>query len=179
MTRAALAVCVLLLATAAGCASGPAERDGAGGASASGATPSSTAAGGRAVLVTEDDPSLPRGCRPAEVAGLLGELFDALNRDDIDAAGALVIDRQMLRLLTRPASGRPLRLRAVIVGLGNGLGQIEFRAAGDLIGKGAVDCETRRLVAVGLGVERAPMAPLCGRSPRGRDAPLACVRHWS
>jgi hypothetical protein len=112
------------------------------------------------------------------VAGLLGELFDALDRDDLDAARALVIDREVLRLVKRPAAGRPLRLRAVIVGLGNGLGQIEFRAAGRLVGKGAVDCETRRLVAVGLGREHARTTPICGRRPP-RSAALACVRHWS
>jgi hypothetical protein len=174
MTPRALAVCVLLAATPVGCASVAAERDGT-----SGATPSATAPGVRDVVVSEDDPSLPRGCRPAEIAGLLGELFDALNRGHVDAARALVIDPQMLPLLERPAAGRPLRLRAVIVGLGNGLGQIEFRAAGGLVGKGAVDCEARRFVAVGLGVERARMAPLCGRRARGQGAPLACVRHWS
>jgi hypothetical protein len=169
MTPAALAACVLLAATAVGCASAPAEREGASGA----------AGAGRGVVVTEDDRSLPRGCRPAEIAGLLGDLFDALNRGDVDAAGALVIDRQMLPLLERPAAGRPLRLQAVIVGLGNGLGQIEFRAAGGLIGKGAVDCATRRLVAVGLGVKHVRMAPLCGPRSRGKGAALACVRHWS
>jgi hypothetical protein len=72
-----------------------------------------------------------------------------------------------------------LRLRAVIVGYANGLGQIEFRAAGRLHGKGAVDCETGRLVAVGLGLERERMAPLCGRPHRPVAAALACARDLS
>ena len=76
-------------------ASAPGARGGTAGASgALGAT-----AGGRTVVVTEDDRSLPPGCRPAEIAGLLGDLFEALNRRDADAAGDFVIDRQMLRLL--------------------------------------------------------------------------------
>ncbi len=48
--------------------------------------------------------SLPSGCRPAEVARLLDELFDALNRGDEEAAAALVVDREMLALLKRPAA---------------------------------------------------------------------------
>jgi hypothetical protein len=146
MTRAAIAVYALFAATAFGC---PGE--------ASDRAPAPVAAGTN-VVVTEDDHSLPRGCRPAEVAVLLEQLFGALNRGDRQAAAALVIDREMLALLSRPAHGRTLRLRAVIVGFANGLGQIEFRAAGRLEGKGAVDCKTRRLVAVGLGAERGRMS---------------------
>jgi len=115
--------------------------------------------------------ALPSGCRPAEVASLLDELFDALNRGHRAAAAALLVDREMLAMLERPAARRPLRLQSVIVGFANGLGQIEFRAAGRLGGKGAVDCETRRLVAIGLGAEHERMAPLCG----GRRA---CARDW-
>jgi hypothetical protein len=136
-------------------------------------------AGDQRVAVTERGSRLPPGCRPAEVAGLLGELFDALNRADRQRARALVLDPEMLGLIERPAGGHPLRLRAVIVGYANGLGQIEFRAAGRLHGKGAVDCETRRLVAVGLGLEREHMAPLCGPSQHPARATLACARDWS
>jgi hypothetical protein len=109
------------------------------------------------VAAIEDDTSLPPGCRPVEVAQLLDGLFDALNRRDDDAAAALVADRELLALLERPAAGRPLRLVAVIVDFANGLGQIEFRAADRLVGKGAIDCETRKVVATGLGAghERA------------------------
>ena len=74
-------------------------------------------------------------------------------------------------LLERPAAGRPLRLVAVIVGFANGLGQIEFRGSDRLVGKGAIDCETRKVVAIGLGAEHERMAPLCA----GRRA---CARHW-
>jgi hypothetical protein len=161
MTRAALALCVLLAAAAMGCAGEGAHR------------------ADRALHDRASGPRLPRGCRPAEVAGLLHELFGALNRGEREAAAALVIDPAMLRRLERAAAGRPLRLRAVIVGFGNGLGQIEFRAAGRLVGKGAVDCPTGRLVAVGLGRERSRMAPLCRRRPRAGGPAIACVRHWS
>jgi hypothetical protein len=150
MKRTALTLCLLSAAIATGCA---AEAE----------------APGR---TTEAQRSLPGGCRPAEVARLLDQLFDALNRNDRRAAAALVIDREMLARLAQPAAGRPLRLRAVIVGFANGLGQIEFRAVGRLVGKGALDCETRRFVAIGLGAEHERMAPLCG----GR---LACARHWN
>ena len=143
MTGAAVAVCLLSAAIAIGIGEESASRDG----------------------------SLQSGCRPAEVARLLDELFDALNRGDHEVAAALVIDREMLTLLERPAAGRSLRLVAVIVGFGNGLGQIEFRAARRLVGKGAIDCETRRLVAIGLGAEHERMAPLC-------DGRRACARHW-
>jgi hypothetical protein len=143
MTGAAVAVCLLSAAIAIGCGEESASRD----------------------------RSLPSGCRPAEVARLLDELFDALNRRDHEVAAALVIDREMLTLLERPAAGRSLRLVAVIVGFGNGLGQIEFRAARRLVGKGAIDCETRRFVAIGLGAEHERMAPLC-------DGRRACARHW-
>ena len=135
--------------------------------------------GDRPTVVTERGSRMPSGCRPAEVAGLLNELFDALNRADRQDARARVLDPEMLRVIERPAGGRPLRLQAVIVGYANGLGQIEFRAAGRLHGKGAVDCDTGRLVAVGLGHERERMAPLCGRSQRPVGAALACARDWS
>jgi hypothetical protein len=148
MTGAALAVCVLSAAIAIGCAE----------------EPSSTS-------LPRSSTSLPSGCRPAQVARLLDELFDALNRGDHEIAAALVIDREMLARLERTAEDRPLQLQAVIVGFANGLGQTEFRGAGRLGGKGAVDCETRRLVAIGLGAEHERMAPLCG----GRRA---CARHW-
>lgn len=172
MARAALALCLVLAsATAVACADEREQRD-----KPRDRAVSAPVAGQR-VLVTQDDRSLPRGCRPAAIAGLLGELFDALNRGDRAAARALVIDREMLALLEQPAAGRPLRLRAVIVGFAHGLGQIEFRAAGGLIGKGAVDCDARRFMAVGVGAEHARMAPLCGR--RTSAVVLACVRHWS
>ena len=170
MTRVALALCLAAAVTGVGCASDPAPEP---------ERPVPAADSPSGVAVTEDDPSLPRGCRPAEVAGLLRGLFDALNRGDRSAAAALVIDPEMLAQLERSAAGHPLRLRAVIVGLGNGLGQIEFRAAGRLIGKGAVDCGTRKIVAIGLGRERIRMAPLCDRAPRAAGASVACVRHWS
>ena len=172
MTFAALAVCLLASLAATGCASEATDRAPARDRDRS---PTRVEPGTR-VVVTEDDRSLPTGCRPAEVAGLLDELFDAITRADEEAAAALVVDREMLALLKRPEADRPLRLRAVIVGFANGLGQIEFRATGRRIGKGAVDCETRRFVAIGLGAEHERMAPLCGR-PRG-DAALACVRNW-
>ncbi len=150
MTGAALAACLVSAAIAVGCAEDSSGRD--------------------AAPAPERSGSLPSGCRPAEVARLLDELFDALNRGNRDIAAALVVDRETLALLERPAAGRPLRLTAVSVGFGNGLGQIEFRAAGRLVGKGAIDCDTRRFVAIGLGAEHERMAPLCG----GRRA---CARH--
>ena len=171
MTRAALALCLVAAVTGVACASDPAPEP---------ERPLRVADSASGIVVTEDDRSLPRGCRPAEVAGLLRGLFDALNRGDrAAAAAARVIDPEMLAQLERSADGHPLRLRAVIVGLGNGLGQIEFRAAGRLIGKGAVDCQTRKLVAIGLGRERIRMAPLCDRAPGAAGASVACVRHWS
>lgn len=142
MNLAALTVCVLFAAVAIGCASEAPEA----------AQPPDRDRGS----------SLPSGCRPAEVARLLDELFDALNRGDEDAAATLVVDREMLARLKRAAADRPLRLTAVIVGFGNGLGQLALSAAGGLMGKGAVDCETRKLVAVGLGAHHVRMAPLCG-----------------
>jgi hypothetical protein len=136
MTAAALAVCLVSAAVAIGCSEEPSGRD--------------------AAPARERTASLPSGCRPAEVAQRLDKLFDALNRGNREVAAALVIDREMLALLERPAAGRPLRLTAVIVGFGNGLGQVEFRAAGRLVGKGAIDCETGRFVAIGLGAEHDP-----------------------
>jgi hypothetical protein len=151
MTGATLAVCVLSAAIAVGCGDEPPPPDPA---------PDHAPA-----------TSLPSGCRPAQVARLLDELFAALNRGDEAAAAAIVIDRQMLARLERPVGERPLRLRAVIVGYARGLGHIAFQGAGRLMGKGAVDCGTRRLVAIGLGAVHERMAPLCG----GRRA---CAHHW-
>ena len=87
MTRAALTMCVLAAVFAVGCAEEATRPEPA------------------------PDPdrvsSLPRGCRPAEVARLLDELFDAVNRGDKDAAAALVIDRRCLRCSGgRRAAGR-------------------------------------------------------------------------
>ena len=163
----ALIACLLCAGVAAGCATEAAD------------TPVPAAREARGVVVTEDDPSLPRGCGPAEVAALLTELFDAISRGDRPAARALLVDPAMIERLERPVAG-PLRLSAVIVGYANGLGQIEFRAApGRLIGKGAVQCEEGRFAAVGLGAEHSGirMAPLCGRRPG--HAVVACVRDWS
>jgi hypothetical protein len=95
--------------------------------------------------VTEDDPSLPAGCRPAEVA--------------------------------RVVMARDPRLTEVIVGYANGLGQIEFRLGRGVVGKGAVDCEERRIVAWGAGASDEQLAPLC-RPAAATGAVLACVRHW-
>ena len=97
------------------------------------------------VLVTEDDPSLPRGCRPAEVA--------------------------------RVVMARDARLTEVIVGYANGLGQIEVRLGRGVVGKGAVDCEERRIVAFGTGATHVQLAPLC-HPAAATGAVLACVRHW-
>ena len=168
MAPRALIACLLCAGVVAGC--------GAEGAN----SPVVAAHETRGVVVIEDDRSLPRGCGPAEVAALLIELLDAMDRGDGPAARALLAEPAMIVPLERPAAGRPLRLRAVIVGYANGLGQIEFRAApGRRIGKGAVQCEERRFAAVGLGAEhpRIRMAPLCGRRPG--HAVLACVRDWS
>ena len=79
------------------------------------------AAPGPTMIVTDHDASLPRGCRPAEVV----------------------------------------------------------RLGGNLVGKGAIDCEERRIVAWGAGAshERRP-PPLCTRPAYATDAVLACVRHW-
>jgi hypothetical protein len=155
MNRAALALCLVFAATVTACGEESAGRE-----------------------HRAHGPTLPSGCRPPQVAGLLTELFDALNRRDRQTAGALVIDPAILTRLRRAATGRPLRLQAVIVGYGNGLGQIEFRAAGRLEGKGAVDCEARRLVAVGLGREQTRMAPLCRHARRARGGAVACARRW-
>ena len=157
MTATALAVCLLSVGIAIGCGEESASRD--------------SEPARQEVAATHDDSSLPPSCRPAEVAQLLDDLFDALNRRDDAAAAALVADRELLVLLERPAARRPLRLVAVIVGFANGLGQIEFRASDRLVGKGAIDCETRKVVAIGLGAEHERMAPLCA----GRRA---CARHW-
>jgi hypothetical protein len=147
MTGAALAACLVATVAATGCAGAAADRD---------------PAPDRESSPTRVGADLPPGCRPAEVARLLDDLFDALNRGDEEAAAALVVDREMLVLLKQPAGGRPLRLTAVIVGFGNGLGQLALSAAGGLMGKGALDCETRKLAAVGLGAHHVRMAPLCG-----------------
>jgi hypothetical protein len=97
------------------------------------------------VLVTEDDPSLPRGCRPAEVA--------------------------------RVVMAREPRLTEVIVGYANGLGRIEIRLGPGVIGKGALDCEDGRIVALGAGATHERLAPLCPPAA-ATGAVLACVRQW-
>ena len=74
---------------------------------------------------------------------------------------------------------RDARLTEVIVGYANGLGQFEFRLGGNLVGKGAIDCEERRIVAWGAGASQELSAPpLYERPAYARDAVLACVRHW-
>jgi hypothetical protein len=52
--------------------------------------------------------------------------------------------------VARVLLARDARLTEVIVGYANGLGQLEFRLGGNLVGKGAIDC----------------------------SQVLACVRHW-
>jgi hypothetical protein len=107
------------------------------------------------VVVTEDDPTLPDGCRPAQVAQVLNGHFGT------------------------PA----VQLDEVIVGYANGLGQIEFAAtvAGRRVhGKGAIDCAARSVVAFGFGPESERHAPLCRPRPERRThATVACVRHWT
>jgi hypothetical protein len=107
------------------------------------------------VAVTEDDVTLPDGCRPAQVTQVLNDHF---------GTHAVHVDE-------------------VIVGYSNGLGQIEFAAtvAGRRAhGKGAVDCPTRSIVAFGFGPQPGRVAPLCRpRPPRRTHATLACVRQWA
>jgi hypothetical protein len=107
------------------------------------------------VAVTEDDLTLPDGCRPAQATQVLNGHFGT------------------------PA----VRLDEVIVGYANGLGQIEFAATvagGRVHGKGAIDCAARSIVALGFGREAERHAPLCRPSPERRThATLACVRHWT
>ena len=105
------------------------------------------AAPGPAVVVTENDASLPSGCRPAEVA--------------------------------RTVIARDPRLTEVIVGYANGLGHIETRFGANRVGKGAIDCEQRRIVAWGAGASHElGVPPLCKRPAYATDAVLACGRHW-
>ena len=105
------------------------------------------------VVVTEDDLTLPDGCRPAQVTQVLNGHFGT----------------------------RAVHLDEVIVGYANGLGQIEFAAtvAGRRAhGKGAIDCEARSIVAFGFGPETGRLTPLCRpRPPHRTHATPACVRH--
>ena len=81
--------------------------------------------------------------------------------------------------VARVLIARDPRLTEVIVGYANGLGQLEFRLGGNLVGKGAIDCEQRRIVAWGAGASHElSAAPQCKRPAYARDAVLACVRHW-
>jgi hypothetical protein len=113
------------------------------------------------------------------VVTLLLGLFDAVNRDDRIAAASFLADPALLALFERASAGRPLRLRQVAVGYANGLGQIEFRSAGGVVGKGAVDCEARKLVAGGAGASHERrLAPLCARTTRNISGVAACVRRW-
>jgi hypothetical protein len=104
------------------------------------------------VVVTEDDPTLPQGCHPAQVAQRLHAQVNAVH------------------------------LNEMIVGYGNGLGQVELdgRAAGSRVhGKGALDCATGAIVAIGFGPEEGRIARLCPPPPKPRThATVACVRHW-
>lgn len=129
------------------------------------------------IVVTEDDPSLPRGCGPAEVAARLEELFEVAHRGDWEAVRAMLVDPGMVESVEASAKPSRLRLRAVIVGYANGLGQIELEVVGRRYGKGALQCETGKFAAIGVGADPHPgFAPVCGGEPRG--AVLACVRHW-
>jgi hypothetical protein len=105
------------------------------------------------VVVTDDDTTLPDGCRPAQVAETLHARF---------GTPAVHVDE-------------------VIVGHANGLGQIEFSAtvAGRRAhGKGALDCPARSIVAFGMGPEPGRIGPLCPPPPRRTRATIACARHW-
>jgi hypothetical protein len=114
------------------------------------------------VVVTEDDLSLPAGCRPGSVAKIVIDALELQNR--------------------RLHHG--FRLRELIVGYANGLGQIEYKLTPPSEGKGAVDCNRRELV-VWTG-DRPPVlsteevtAPLCPQPARlPEEAVVACVRHW-
>jgi hypothetical protein len=103
------------------------------------------------VTVTEDDLTLPAGCRPSQaVRALQHHVGPAVHFDE------------------------------VIVGYANGLGQLEFSAsaAGTLAhGKGAMDCATGQIVAFGLGYGSERDARLC--PPARTHATVACVRHWA
>ena len=104
-------------------------------------------------VVTDDDTTLPQGCRPAQAAQAL-QAHLATSKVHVDE---------------------------LIVGHGNGLGQIEFAATVQgrrAHGKGALDCATRRVVALGLGPETERLATLCPAPPRPTHATVACVRHW-
>jgi hypothetical protein len=81
--------------------------------------------------------------------------------------------------VARVLIARDPRLTEVIVGYANGLGQLEFRLEGNLVGKGAIDCEERRIVAWGAGASDERRVPrLCSRPAYASEAVLACVRHW-
>ena len=160
---------------AAGCGRGGGGGVG-GGESAAGGGDAARPDPGR-IVVTEDDPSLPRGCRPAEVAARLQELFELAHRGDWEAVRAMLVDPGMVESVEASAKPSRLRLRAVIVGYANGLGQIELEVVGRRYGKGAVRCGTGKFAAIGVSADAHPgFAPVCGGEPRG--AVLACVRHW-
>ena len=53
------------------------------------------------------------------------------------------------------------------------------RLGGNLVGKGAIDREARRIVAWGAGASHeGRVPPLCKRPAYATAAVLACVRHW-
>jgi hypothetical protein len=102
-----------------------------------------------------EDVQGPARCPPAQVARVLAGYFDASEQ-------------------------RRLRLRAVAVGYANGLAHVDFRLGGRALGKGALDCETGQLVAIGAGEGDAAVAaaPVCpGKAERVRGARV-CVRNW-
>ena len=104
-----------------------------------------------APVVTEDDLTLPDGCRPAQAA-------------------------QTVQAFVGPA----VHFDEVIVGYANSVGQLEFSATINgrrAHGKGAMDCAARSVVAFGIGPEDDhPTARLC--PPARTHATVACVRHW-
>jgi hypothetical protein len=137
--RAALVLACLVLA---GCA-------------ADATTPASTGEiaprGSTRVVVTQDDPALPGGCRPRRVALRIGAFLAAFNRGDgsaarfaapelgphggwysVSEAGRrhFVTARQsdLARYFVgRHRRGERMRLLEVAIGFANGLGHIEFR----------------------------------------------------
>lgn len=174
------------------------------------------------VLVVGDDPSLPPGCRPRQVARLLQDFIIAFNRGERTAADFVVFgvapgggwysmsegaprnggrhfvarDIESLRryFAARHRRHERLQLREVIVGYANALGQIEYkltRRADDLRrrgittsgveGKGAVDCERRRVVVWSMGMvsRDTETGRLCPRPATAeKQAAVACSRRW-